>query len=85
MEHLVTVAGGGEDALSAGPAGRGVGAGLEILTQEIIFSNYPQEILLLSTHLVFLDDRVWRLLVSVVLIVRVVLSSSNPGGARDGG
>ena len=31
VEHLVTVAGGGEDALSAHPVDRGVGAGLEIL------------------------------------------------------
>ena len=36
VEHLVTVAGGGDDALGAGPAGSGVGAGLEILTQMII-------------------------------------------------
>ena len=31
VEHLVTVAGGGEDALGTDPADRGVGAGLEIL------------------------------------------------------
>ena len=37
VEHLVTVAGGGDDPLGARPAGSGVGAGLEILTQEIIF------------------------------------------------
>ena len=56
VEHLVTVAGGGDDALGAGPAGSRVGAGFEILSQEIIFNNNPQQILLLSTHLVFLDD-----------------------------
>ena len=39
VEHLVTVAGGGEDALGARPAGSGVGAGLEILTQDIIFKT----------------------------------------------
>ena len=46
VEHLVTVAGGGEHALGAGPAGSGVGAGLKILTQDIIFNNNPQQILL---------------------------------------
>ena len=31
VEHLVAVAGGGEDALGTDPADRGIGAGLEIL------------------------------------------------------
>ena len=47
VEHLVTVAGGGDDALGAGPAGSGVGAGLKILIREIIFTNNPQQIQIL--------------------------------------
>ena len=31
VEHLVAVAGGGDDALGTDPADRGIGAGLEIL------------------------------------------------------
>ena len=51
VEHLVTVAGGGEDALSARPAGSGVGAGLEILTQYIINHSSQETCLLLTSYL----------------------------------
>ena len=59
VEHLVAVAGGGDDALGAGPVDRGVGAGLEILTQDI--SNHSSLETCLSmiydlSHFIFVDD-----------------------------